>query len=54
MDERGAVTARRDGDVLGQVWSRGAGLFCITTSAGAATYRVSIISVEWVAKPESP
>ena len=54
LDERGAVTARRDGDVLGQVWSRGAGLFCITTSAGAATYRVSIISVEWVAKPESP
>jgi len=54
LNERGGVTGRRDGDVLGQVWSRGVGLFCLTTSAGAATYRVTIVSVEWVAKPESP
>jgi len=54
LDESGGVTGRRDGDVLGQVWSRGIGLFCLTTSAGAATYRVTIVSVEWVAKPESP
>ena len=54
LDERGGVTGRRDGDVLGQVWSRGIGLFCLTTSAGAATYRVTIVGVEWVARPEAP
>ena len=54
LDERGTVTARRDGDVLGQVWSRGAGLFCLTMSAGPATYRVTIINVQWVVAPESP
>jgi hypothetical protein len=54
LDERGGVTGRRDGDVLGQVWSRGIGLFCITMSAGAATYRVTIVGAEWVAAPEAP
>lgn len=54
LDERGGVTGRRDGDVLGQVWSRGAGLFCLTTAAGAASYRVTILGVEWAARPESP
>jgi hypothetical protein len=54
LDERGGVTGRRDGEVLGKVWSRGIGLFCLTTSAGAATYRVTIIGVEWVAAPEAP
>lgn len=54
LDDRGGVTARRDGDVLGSVWSRGIGRFCLTTSAGAATYRVIIIGVEWAARPESP
>ncbi len=54
LDERGGVTARRDGDVLGSVWSRGIGRFCLTTSAGAATYRVIIVGVEWAARPESP
>lgn len=54
LDERGGVTGRRDGDVLGRVWSRGIGLFCLTTSAGAATYRVTIVGVEWVARPEAP
>jgi hypothetical protein len=53
LDERGDVTRRRDGDV-GQIWSRGIGRFCLTTSAGAATYRVSIVGVEWVAGPEAP
>jgi hypothetical protein len=54
LDERGGVTGRRDGNVIGQVWSRGAGLFCLTTSAGAATYRVTILGVEWVARSEAP
>ena len=54
LDERGGVTRRRDGEVLGQVWSRGIGLFCLTMSAGAATYRVTIVGVEWVAGPEAP
>ncbi len=54
LDERGGVTRRRDGEVLGRVWSRGIGLFCLTTSAGAAAYRVTIVDVEWVAGPESP
>jgi hypothetical protein len=54
LDERGGVTARRDGEVLGSVWSRGIGRFCLTTSAGAATYRVVIVGVEWAARPESP
>ncbi len=54
LDERGGVTGRRDGDVPGQVWSRGIGLFCMTMSAGAATYRVTIIGAEWVAAPEAP
>ena len=54
LDDRGAVITRRDGDVLGQVWSRGAGLFCLSMSAGAAQYRVSIIAVQWASKAESP
>ena len=54
LDERGGVTGRRDGDVVGQVWSRGIGLFCVTMSAGAATYRVTIVGAEWVAGPEAP
>jgi hypothetical protein len=54
LDERGGVTARRDGEVLGRVSSRGIGRFCLTTSAGAATYRVTIVGVEWVAGPEAP
>jgi len=54
LDERGAVTARRDGDVVGQVPSRGIGRFCLTMSAGAATYRVTIVGAEWVAAPEAP
>jgi hypothetical protein len=53
LDERGGVTQRRDGDV-GQVSSRGIGRFCLTMSAGAATYRVSIVGAEWVARPEAP
>jgi hypothetical protein len=54
LDERGGVTGRREGDVLGQVSSRGIGLFCISMSAGAATYRVTIVRADWVAAPESP
>jgi len=53
LDERGAVTGRRDGDV-GQVWSRSIGRFCLTMSAGATTHRVTIVGVEWVARPEAP
>ena len=54
LDERGGVAGRREGDVLGQVSSRGIGLFCISLSAGAATYRVTIVRADWVAAPESP
>ncbi len=53
LDERGGVTQRRDGDA-GQVWSKSIGRFCLTMSAGAATYRVAIVGVDWVAGPESP
>jgi hypothetical protein len=54
LDERGGVTGRRDGDVVGQIWSRGIGRFCLTMSAGAATYRVTIVGAEWVAGPQAP
>jgi hypothetical protein len=53
LDERGGVTGRRDGDV-GQVWSRSIGRFCLTMSAGAATYRVTIVGAEWVGGPQAP
>ena len=53
LDERGGVAGRRDGDV-GQVWSRSIGRFCLTMSAGAATYRVTIVGAEWVAGPQGP
>lgn len=54
LDERGGVTGRRDGDVLGEVSSMSIGRFCITMSAGAATYRVTIVGADWVARPEAP
>jgi hypothetical protein len=54
LNESGEVTSRRDGDVLGQVSSRGIGRFCLTMAAGAASYRVTIISTQWAAAPESP
>jgi len=53
LDERGGVTGRRDGDA-GQVWSRGIGRFCLTMSARAASYRATIVGVDWVAGPEAP
>ena len=53
LDERGGVTTRRDGDV-GQIWSRSAGRFCLAMSAGAATYRVTIVAADWVAEPQGP
>ena len=53
LDERGGVTGRRDGDV-GQVWSRSIGRFCLTMSAGAASYRVTLVGADWVAGPETP
>src|SRR6188768_2222709 len=54
LDERGEVTRRRDGDVLGQISSRSAALFCVSMAAGAATYRVTVVSVDWVAETQSP
>jgi hypothetical protein len=53
LDQRGGVTGRRDGDV-GHVWSKSIGRFCLTMSAGAATYRATIVGAEWVAGPEAP
>jgi hypothetical protein len=49
LDERGGVTGRRGGDVLG-VSSRSIGLSCISMIAGAATYRVTVVGAEWVAE----
>ena len=54
LDERGVVTGRRDGEVLGQISPRSAGLFCITMNAGAATHRVTVAGADWVAEPEAP
>ena len=54
LDQGGGVTARRDGEVIGQISSGSAGLFCISMLAGAASYRVTIIAVEWVAESQSP
>ena len=54
LDQRGEVTRRRDGDVLGQISSRSAGLFCVSMAAGAATYRVTVVSVDWVTETQSP
>jgi len=54
LDERGGVITRRDGDVLGQVSSKGLGRFCLTMAAGAADYRVTIVNAEWVVTPEAP
>lgn len=53
LDERGGVTTRRDGDV-GQIWPRGIGRFCLAMSAGAATYRVTIVAADWAAEPQGP
>ena len=53
LDDRGGVTARREGDVLGQISPRSLGLFCVSMIAGSATYRVTIIAAEW-ASTESP
>jgi hypothetical protein len=54
LDERGGVTGRREGDVLGQISSRSIGLFCVSMVAGAASYRVTIVTVDWVAEGQSP
>jgi hypothetical protein len=54
LDDKGTVTARRDGDVLGQVSSRGIGRFCLSMAASTGTFRVTIISVDWVPTAESP
>jgi hypothetical protein len=47
LDERGAVTRRREAEVLGQVPSGGSALYCITMFAGAVTYRVTVIGADW-------
>ena len=54
LDERGSAITRREGDVLGQVSSKGLGRFCLTMAAGAADYRVTIVNAEWVVTPEAP
>jgi hypothetical protein len=54
LDEHGGVTGHRDGEVLGQVPSQSSGLFCITMFAGAASYRVTVIGVDWMAESDSP
>jgi len=54
LDAGGGVTGRRDADLPGQVSAQGIGLFCITMSAGAASYRVTVVGVDWAAEPEAP
>src|SRR4029077_5328178 len=47
LKEHGDVTGPREAEVLGQVPSGGNALYCITMFAGAATYRVTVVGVEW-------
>jgi hypothetical protein len=47
LNEQGAVTGQREAEVLGQVPSGGSALYCITMFAGAATYRVTVVGVDW-------
>ena len=54
LDQAGGVTARRDGEVIGTISPGSAGLFCISMLAGPASYRVTIVAVEWVAETQSP
>ena len=54
LDESGGVTVRREGEVLSQISTGSAGLFCISMPAGAASYRVKIVTVEWAAETQSP
>ena len=54
VDERGTVTSQREAEVLGQVPSGGNALYCITMGAGAATYRVSVVRVDWTAGSDGP
>ena len=48
LDERGDVSGRRDGEVVGGIWPRSIGLFCISMMAGAASYRVTVTGADWV------
>jgi hypothetical protein len=54
LDESGGVTGRREGEVLSQISTGSAGLFCISMPAGAASYRIKIVTVEWAAETQSP
>lgn len=47
LDQSGAVVSQREGQVLGQISSGSAGLFCITMAAGPAAFRVTVISAGW-------
>lgn len=54
LDERGGVVSRREGQVLGQISSGSAGLFCLTMAAGPASYRVTVISADWTGGNDGP
>lgn len=54
LDERGGVVSRREGQVLGQISSGSAGLFCITMAAGPVSYRVTVISADWTGGTDGP
>jgi len=54
LDERGGVVSQREGQVLGQISSGSAGLFCITMAAGPASYRVTVIGADWTGGTDSP
>ena len=47
FDAEGKQVSRRFGEVVGDVPSRAYSIFCLQVKTGAATYRVSMPSVDW-------
>jgi hypothetical protein len=54
LNEQGGVTGQREAEVLGQVPSGGSALYCISMFAGAATYRVTVVGVQWTGGSDGP
>ncbi len=48
------MTGQREAEVLGQVPSGGSPLYCISMFAGAATYRVTVVGVQWTGGSDGP
>jgi hypothetical protein len=54
LNDRGEVTGRRDTEIVGQVAPESSALYCVTMFTGAATYRVTVINIDWMAGPSGP